>query len=29
MPDFEIFNIAKDRKRNEILECMKRQKKFL
>ena len=23
----DIFNIAKDRKRNEILECMKRQKK--
>ena len=27
MPYFEIFNIAKDRKRNEILERMKRQKK--
>ena len=23
----DIFNIVKDRKRNEILECMKRQKK--
>jgi len=27
MPDFEIFNIAKERKRIEILERMKRQKK--